>query len=208
VCFLQRSGGAINLNPHYHAIVLDGVYASTVPYEPPRFTRKLRFLPPPPPSDEEVTRITATIARRVERRLVKKGLLGEHAATDPDPMETEESLLPQLYSASVQGRIASGPHAGQRLLRLGDRIDADQVEAISGPRCARVQGFSLHADVCVPARDRRRLEGLQPDYDMFEPRTVAFQRDGHTGGASVARRGGGCVAEPGLQRGLDRAYQR
>jgi hypothetical protein len=154
VCFLQRSGGAINLNPHYHALVLDGVYVSTLPYEPPRFT------PLPPPSDEEVTRITATIARRVERLLVKKGLLAEHAATDPDPLETDESLLPQLYSASVQGCIAGGPHAGQRGLRLGDRIDTDGVKAITGPRCASVQGFSLHADVCVPARDRRRLERL------------------------------------------------
>ena len=85
VCFVQRSGGAINLNPHYHALVLDGVYVSSVPYEAPRFH------PLPPPTDEEVTRITATIARRVERLLVRKGLLGEHAATDPDPLETDES---------------------------------------------------------------------------------------------------------------------
>jgi hypothetical protein len=75
VCFLQRAGGAINLNPHSHALVLDGVYVSTVPYEPPRFT------PLSPPSNEEVARITARIARRVERLLVKKGLLAEHAAT-------------------------------------------------------------------------------------------------------------------------------
>jgi len=132
VCFVQRSGGAINLNPHYHALVLDGLYVSSVPYEAPRFH------PLPPPTDEEVTRITATIARRVESLLLKKGLLGEQAATDPDHMKTDESLLPQLYSASVQGRFASGPHAGQRLLRLGDRIDTDQVEANCGPRCARV----------------------------------------------------------------------
>jgi hypothetical protein len=145
VCFLQRSGGSINLNVHFHSLVLDGVYVSTVPYEPPR------FIPLPPPSDEEVTCIIASIAQRVERLLVRKGLLGEHASTDPDPLETEESLLPQLYSASVQGRIASGPHAGQRLLRLGNRIGADQLEAITGPRCASVQGFSFHADVCVPA---------------------------------------------------------
>jgi hypothetical protein len=76
VTFLQRSGGSINLNPHFHSLVLDGVYVSTVPYAPPRFT------PLPPPSDEEVTRIAATIARRVEKLLVKKGFLGEHAATD------------------------------------------------------------------------------------------------------------------------------
>ena len=91
VCFLQRSGGSINLNPHYHSLILDGVYLSSLPYAAPR------FIPLPPPSDEEVTRITASIARRVERLLLKKGLLGEHAATDPDPMETDESLLPQLY---------------------------------------------------------------------------------------------------------------
>jgi hypothetical protein len=90
VTFLQRSGGSINLNPHYHSLILDGVYVSSLPYECPRFT------PLPPPSDEEVTRITATIARRVEKLLVKKGLLGEHAATDPDPLEADEPLLSQL----------------------------------------------------------------------------------------------------------------
>jgi hypothetical protein len=100
-------------------VVFYGVYVSKLPDESPRFT------PLPPPSDEEVTHITAGIARRVKRLLLKQGLLGEHAATDPDPLETDESLLPQLYSASVQGRIASGPNAGQRLLRLGDRIDAE-----------------------------------------------------------------------------------
>jgi len=91
---------------------------------------------------------------------VQRGLLGEDAPADADPLETEEPLLSQLYSASVQGRIAAGPRVGQRLLRLGDRIDAEEVEAITGPRCASVQGFSLHADVCVPARDRLRLQRL------------------------------------------------
>jgi hypothetical protein len=154
VTFLQRSGGSINLNPHFHSLLLDGVYVSFLPYEAPRFR------PLPPPTDEEVARITATIARRVAKLLVREGPLGEDAPADPDPLEADETLLPQLYSASVRGRIAVGPSAGQRLVRLGDRIDVEEVEAIAGPRCASVQGFSLHADVCVPARDRRRLERL------------------------------------------------
>jgi hypothetical protein len=154
VTFLQRSGGSINLNPHFHSIILDGVYISSLPYGAPRFHAL------PPPTDEEIARITAAIARRVEKLLVRKGLLGEDAPTDPDPLEADERLLSQLYSASVQGRVAAGPRAGQRLLRLGDRIDVEGAEAITGPRCASVQGFSLHADVCVPARDRRRLERL------------------------------------------------
>jgi hypothetical protein len=154
VSFLQRSGGSINLNPHFHSLILDGVYVSSVPYEAPRFH------PLPPPTDQEIARITATIARRVEKLLVRRGLLGEEGPTDPDPLEAHERLLSQLYSASVQGRVATGPRAGERVLRLGDRIDIEEMEVITGPRCASVQGFSVHADVCVPARDRRRLERL------------------------------------------------
>jgi hypothetical protein len=130
------------------------VYISRVPYAAPRFH------PLPPPTDAEIARITAAIARRVGKLLVRKGLLGEQGPSDPDPLEADEPLLSQLYAASVQGRVATGPRAGQRLLRLGDRIDVEEVEAITGPRCASVQGFSPHADVCVPARDRRRLERL------------------------------------------------
>jgi hypothetical protein len=154
VTFLQRAGGSINLNPHFHSLILDGVYVSSVPFEAPRFH------PLPPPTDAEVARITAAIARRVEKLLVQRGLLGEDGSADPDPLEVEEPLLSQLYAASVQGRIAAGARVGQRLVRLGDRIDIDELEEITGPRCASVRGFSLHADVCVPARDRRRLERL------------------------------------------------
>jgi hypothetical protein len=154
VTFLQRAGGSINLNPHFHSLILDGVYVSSVPYEAPRF----RLLPPP--TNAEVARITAAIARRVEKLLVRRDLLGEEASADPDPLEIDEPLLSRLYAASVQGRIAAGPRAGQRLVRLGDRIDPDDLEEITGRRCASVRGFSLHADVCVPARDRRRLERL------------------------------------------------
>jgi hypothetical protein len=87
---------------------------------------------------------------------MQRGLFGQDASADPDPLDAEEPLLSQLYLASLQGRVASGPRAGQRVLRLGDRIDVEELEAISGPRCASVRGFSLHADVCVPARDRNR----------------------------------------------------
>jgi hypothetical protein len=65
VTFLQRAGGSINLNPHFHSLILDGVYVSSVPYEAPRFH------PLPPPTDAEVARITAAIARRVEKLLVQ-----------------------------------------------------------------------------------------------------------------------------------------
>jgi hypothetical protein len=60
----------------------------------------------------------------------------------------------------VRGRIATGRRAGRRVERLGDRVDADDLRPIDSPRCASVDGVSLHANVCVPARDRLRLERL------------------------------------------------
>ncbi len=72
-------------------------------------------------------------------------------------------MLAQLLAASVQGRAATGPRAGQRVLRFGDRVEihSDETQAhekTSG--LARNNGFSLHTGVAIPANDRRRLERL------------------------------------------------
>jgi hypothetical protein len=44
--------------------------------------------------------------------------------------------------------------------RIGDQIDPESMDALASPRCANVAGFSLHANVSVPAGDRQRLERL------------------------------------------------
>jgi hypothetical protein len=46
------------------------------------------------------------------------------------------------------------------VLRVGDCIDPEALSALEGERCASASGASLHANVAVPARDRRRLERL------------------------------------------------
>ena len=63
-------------------------------------------------------------------------------------------------SASVAGRISTGPHAGQRVLTGGIQIDDRYREALTGPRSANVAGFSLHANVAIAASDRPGLERL------------------------------------------------
>ena len=55
---------------------------------------------------------------------------------------------------SLQGRVALGPRARQVLRRLRS-ADSAQTTA---PRCARLEGFSLHADVAAPARRRDQQE--------------------------------------------------
>jgi hypothetical protein len=69
-----------------------------------------------------------------------------------------------LSSASIAGRIASGPNAGQRPGVLGpfneEASDEDERFQIDGPCCAKVSGFSVHAGVGIRSTDRKGLERL------------------------------------------------
>ncbi|MGH0034207.1 MAG: transposase [Myxococcota bacterium] len=151
VTFIQRFGSALNLTPHFHSLVLDGVYAGPAHSPGP-------FLPLPPPETEDVARVMAGTARRV-RRLVESR--GQRDDLD-DEVAQDAPLLATLMAASSQSRIATGPEAGQRWRRLGDRVEPTHEYATEEPppRCVREGGMSLHADVAVPARDRKRLERL------------------------------------------------
>ena len=46
------------------------------------------------------------------------------------------------------------------MTRVGNQVDPESMTALASPRCASVNGFSLHANVAVAARDRQRLERL------------------------------------------------
>ena len=64
-------------------------------------------------------------------------------------------------AASVQQRIAFGERAGQQVRRIGAGFGAEgEAPTLTGPRCASVQGFSLHANTQVPAHRRDQLERL------------------------------------------------
>ncbi len=153
VTFVQRFGDALNLNVHFHSLVLDGVYA-------PGPDGALRFRPLAPPDDPEVARVARQLARRLVRLLERRGLGPDADPAESDSLATEQPLLAALYAASVAGRVATGARAGRRVLRLRDRVDVDDLPVHEGERCASVGGVSLHANVAVPARDRRRLERL------------------------------------------------
>jgi len=155
VTFIQRFGSALNLTPHFHVLVLDGVYPGSSHDLGP-------FVPLPPPETEDVARVLTGTARRIIRIVERRGL-----DNDEDSLASDEPLLDLLTAASIRSRIATGPEAGDRWRRLGDRVepmDREEggIEPDAGipPRCVREGGMSLHADVAVPGGDRRRLERL------------------------------------------------
>jgi hypothetical protein len=153
VTALQRAGGALNANLHFHTLVLDGVFT-----EAPDGT--LTFHPAPGPSDAEVAAALATIRQRVQRLLVRHGLEPADDATGPaDRLAEESPVLAGIVGASVQGRVALGSRAGARVRRLGDARDTEAVTS-RGPRQAHLEGFDLHANVWVSGNDRAGLERL------------------------------------------------
>ncbi len=151
VTVIQRFGGGLQLNVHFHSLVLDGVFA-----EGP--DGAFEFHAAPPPSDEEVARLLATIYRRVARLLSRRGLeVGD--APDVDPLAEESPALAGISSASIQGRIALGPRAGARVFQLGREPDAPWVTS-RGPCQAHLEGFDLHANIAVGADERAGVERL------------------------------------------------
>src|SRR4029453_10218797 len=88
-----------------------------------------------------------------------RGFSFDDSDRDLDSAADETTLITVCHAASVQGKIALGARAGLPIARLGARASQARVR-VAGERCADAQGFSLHADVRIAARDRSRLERL------------------------------------------------
>ena len=151
VAVLQRFGGALNLNVHVHALVLDGVFARDE-------SGALVFHPAPNLTALDVAEVLATVEPRIARLLDRRGIGdGDDSAGESDGWADEAPVLAGLAAASVLGRVALGRQRGARIRRLG--VQANEVGPRPLGRChARSNGFDLHAGLVVPAGQRERLE--------------------------------------------------
>ena len=172
---IQRFGSAMNANVHFHSLVLDGVFSRPAPGEAPVFH------PLPAPTDEEIAQILEQIHDRVTRLLRRCGRLPEDPSP-PDPVAEQMPLLAGYAAASIQERIATGPRAGQPVRRLRTAAAVGDGATL---RCARREGFSLHAKVALPAHAREPLEHLCR-YLLRPP--LAMERLTESSGASSSTR--------------------
>ncbi len=145
VTFLQRFGGALNLHPHFHTLIPDGLFVPVAGCE------ELEFVSLPPPNAEEVASLTERIARRITKR-VRKLLEGEEERGS----RLEETVLSMESSLLRSMRVPVADRAG-----LFDDADHESEASASRPSlCTKWGGFSLHAGRCVSAEDRESLERL------------------------------------------------
>ncbi len=152
IAFVQRFGSGLNLHPHVHVLVLDGVYAGVEGEIP-------RFYPLRAPDDPDVAAVAETTSRRTRALLTKKGIGASDDGEAEDPLMRDTPWLAGLYAHGVRGRIATGPNTGKRNRTWGGCGESQEPEP-SARRCANVDGFSVHANVSLPAHQRAKLENL------------------------------------------------
>ena len=113
---IQRFGGALNLNIHFHMLFLDGVYIGGTKGQPMRF-RQIKT-----PNRDELTRLTHIIAQRVGRYLEHQGLgerdTGNVYLTSEAVYASDDDPSNQLLGNSITYRIAVGPHLGRKVFTL------------------------------------------------------------------------------------------
>lgn len=102
--FLQRFGGALNANLHYHLIAIEGVFVDRTEQN-----LKPRFLKDEPPSDAEVSEVVGKISHRIIRKLRKLGYLEAGievpVATGYDPFLDNEPELARSMAAPAVGEL-------------------------------------------------------------------------------------------------------
>jgi hypothetical protein len=158
ITFLQRFGSALNLHLHAHILMIEGVY-SMIDGVP-------KFHQLSGPGTEEVEQTLEAIAERVIRMLRRRKLLPEDGtevemATFIDKAFGEFDGLAAASAASGNMRIAFGDHRGEKVRRIGGGFGYEEETAVAkGPRCATVNGFSLHADRFIGQQEREKLREL------------------------------------------------
>ena len=132
---IQRFGSDLALNPHFHALVLDGVYDAGG-----------EFTGLTAPTLAEMEALTTSIAKRIAR-------MCERRAMDHDDLDPGELALLRAFARSAS-RAGASKHAADGMDLEHDGPDW------GGKIKARVDGYDLECTTVVRADDRERLEHL------------------------------------------------
>ncbi len=152
VTLIQRFGGSINLNVHFHQLFLDGVYGLGTDGKPEAFHITKA------PTPDELAEVLEKIIRKITRHLEKRGII----VRDDDgflQLNLEEGdALSRLQAGAATYRFALGPNKGKKALTLQTVSDHDH--SSSRGLVVKNSGFSLHAGVAFSGTERDKIERL------------------------------------------------
>ena len=151
VTLIQRFGGSLNLNIHFHQLFVDGCYELNDKNEP------VDFWVATAPTVKEIEGVLTKIINKLTKYLERQKIIirddNEGGFQIPIP---DEDTLSKLQATSVTYRFATGKSKGKKAMVLKTVTDNDHT-ATKG-LVAKNSGFSLHAGVATKAHERDRLE--------------------------------------------------
>jgi len=145
----QFFGGALNLNPHFHLLALDGVFSTNLDGNAASFT------PTRAPAASELRDLAQRVHERVVRMMRRRGLLRDEVDDDvPEPR-------PLDGCAQLSLRLGKLGHVDE----LGVVHEPDPDEARFGQRgrspwSGEYEGWNIHAGVTVKQGDADGRERL------------------------------------------------
>lgn len=156
VTLIQRFGGSLNLNVHFHQLFLDGCYELGSQGQPVKFIATL------PPTVQELEQVAAQIILRLTRYLIRQQIIVRDNDNEFQLEIPQEDTFSRLQASSVTYRFATGPSKGKKAMVLkslsGRMPDGDH--STSSGLVAKISGFSLHAGIATRAGERDKLERI------------------------------------------------
>jgi len=153
VTLIQRFGGSLNLNIHFHQLFVDGCYELSDKNEP------IDFWVAAPPTVSEIEEVLSKIIQKITKYLERQKIIikddNDGGFQIPIP---DEDTLSKLQATSVTYRFATGKSKGKKAIVLKSVTDNDH-SATKG-LVAKNSGFSLHAGVATKAHEREKLEKI------------------------------------------------
>ena len=99
VTFIQRFGGSLNLNIHFHIMYLDGIYTFK--------QEKAEFHSVPSPTQMELNHLLKTIAQRTVKLLEKKGLIVKDEGEEHKYLNINGAeAIDHIHNSSISYQIA------------------------------------------------------------------------------------------------------
>jgi len=145
---IQRFGGSINLNIHFHTLCLDGAYSFD--------DNKAQFHINQAPSHLDLEKLLKQITTRVVSHLERRGLLQKEDENNYY-LPNRENAFDHIQASSITYLIALGKNKGQKALTL-QAVPTRENKQKS--YLAKYSGFSLHAGVACKASERNKLERI------------------------------------------------
>lgn len=152
VTLIQRFGGSINLNVHFHQLYLDGVYELDGEGKPYGWQKTKA------PTRDELAELLNKITHRITKRLEKLGFISRDEEEHLQINLGDGDALAKLQAGAVTYRFSLGPNKGKKALTL--KTLPEQDHSSSKGLVAKSSGFSLHAGVAFAGHEREKIEKL------------------------------------------------